>query len=801
MKKTRIIELFKNFKKSFVTFFSIVLFVSLGLASFLGLEWSRESIADSFQNYFDEGSLHEYELSCLEGIDTGDIDFLKTLPQINEIEGRYETYRFWKSSDQKLQIHVYSITDRLNKITSIEGRMPEKDNEILVEKAFAEKYGIEIGKTIEFSPNDEEAILLKSGRFTVTGLVKTAEYTSIYSDTYGVNPLTGCVVKGMMYLKEESFRTELYQGYSSVLLRCDSLREESLFTDAYNIKATETSDSLRKVLDSHFDEKYISLTSKAANPSYITAKSIISIFAKLRIPLAGLFVIVGVLVCFFAVSRNVFDQIKLIGTKKALGFYKSEIMASLLIFSLLSSLIGIIIGTVLARYAIESILVQAIQSDYPFNNIIYAFELKDVLLFAAFEISIILSATFFASNSILKRTANSLLSGSGTCSFKERPYMNTRAYQKLSVLSKTILNNMLSEPRRTLSTIVGIMGITALTVCSLSLNNFIQSSFTKQTSEITKYDTVLYVMQDLESTKETEAFLKSKDMTCCGIMSTYVTIKSPDGQELLTSIYVVEDDEQFLKLFDLHDGKHSFTKLSGLYSSVSYGKEFHLDPGTDMKLSDAFGKEHSIPVSGYFDYYLIQNQLIIDKESFEKEFDMTFEVNSILLNRGDSSLQTLNEELSNKNGFINIDDYYALSKESFNGFAAVFFLVVGAYIAIAVLMALIVVMNLLDMFIMEKKYELIVLRINGFRSKQVKKYINVDTAILSVTGTVLGLVLGILMGNISLDAYRTASIYFEGGIDFPAALIGTCLTFVLVLSVTLLSTKKIDRFKLSDINA
>lgn len=801
MKKTRIIELFKNFRKSFVTFFSIVLFVSFGLASFLGLEWSRESIADSFRNYFEEGRLQEYELSCRNGIGSGDMDYLKTVPQIDEAEGRYEVFLFWNSSGQKLQIHVYSITERLNRITALEGRMPAEEDEILVEKAFAEKYGIRAGDTIIFSEEEEDILLLKKSSFTVSGIVKTAEYTSVYSDTYGVNPLTGCAVKGMMYLNEDAFRTEWFPGYSSVLLRCGGLEGEPLFTDAYNARAISVADDLREELDGHFNGNYLSLTSKAANPSYISAKSIVDIFARLRIPLAGLFVIVGALVCFFAVSRNVFDQTRLIGMKKALGFYKKEIMDSLLIFSLLSTAAGILLGTVLARYVIESVLVRAIQSDYPFNRILYVFSLKDVLLFAAFEAAIILSATFFASNSMLKKTANSLLAGGPVYSFKERAYMRTRAFRKLSVLGKTILNNMLSEPRRALSTIVGILGITALVVCSLSLNNFIQYSFDRQTSEITKYDTVLYVDQDPESTRETEDYLESEGIPCSGIMSTYVTITAPDGQELLTSIYVVEDDVAFLRLFDLHDGKNSFDTLDGLYSSVSYREEFDLVPGDSMELSDAFGQTHSIPVAGYFDYYLVQNQLIIDKSSYEKEFGASFEVNSILLDRGDIPLQTLTRDLADQKGFINADDYYALARESFDGFAAVFLLVLGLYIAIAVLMALIVVMNLLDMFIMEKKYELIVLRINGFRPRQTKKYIYFDTAVLSVVGTLLGLALGIIMGNASLDAYRTASIYFEGGIDLPAVLMGISITFVLVVTVTVLSTKKIDHFKLGDINA
>lgn len=801
MKKTQIIELLKNFKKTFVTFFSIVLFVSFGMAAYLGLDWSRKSIADSIGNYFEDGNLQEFEFSYGPGLNNSDISYLKDMPEIYETEGRYETFRFWKSDDIKKQIHIYSITERINRITKLDGEMPRGEDEILVESAFAKNNGIKIGDKIDFSKSDTEAALLKNNSFKVSGIVKTAEYTSVYSDTYGVNPTSGCAIKGIMYVDTEAFRKEALPGFTSVLLKCGELEDEPMFTDNYNKKANEISDHLHEKLEERFQKEYISLTSKSTNPSYISAKSISDIFARLRIPLAGLFVIVGALVCFFAVARNVFDQSKFVGVKKALGFYRREITVSFLLFSFLSTLIGVILGTLLARYGIESVLDQAIQEQYPFNETLYVFNMKEVMMFALFEIIIIVAVTYFASISILKKDANTLLSGSGRKPFREKKYMKMRIFRNMSALGQTILNNIIGERRRALSTIVGVMGITALIVSSFSLNNFIQGAFDKQNAEITKYDTVLYVEQNNQEVKMIESELESKDLCYCGIMSTYVTITTPDDQNLSTSIYVVDDDTTLKKLFDLHDGKNSIEKIDGLYSSVSYREEYKEKADEQMVLTDTLGQKHKIKPAGYFDYYLVQNQLIIDRETYEKEFDDVFAVNTIILDRGDYTIESLNKDLVDYSGYINAEDFYKLSKESFDGFAAVFKLVLGVYIVLAILMALIVIMNLLDMFIKEKKYELIVMMINGFHTRTVRAYIYVDTIIMCSIGTVLGLILGVLMGNASLDAYRTASIYFEGGINVQAVIIGVVLTVLLVFIVTLFSIKKIDKFKLGDINA
>lgn len=800
MKKTQIIEMLKNFRKNFVTFISIVLFVSFGMAAYLGLEWSRESLEDSFGSYFREGNLQEIEFACITGIDDEGMAFLDTVPGLDEKEGRYEAYRFMTVNGQKKQIHVFSVTDRINRITFLEGEMPENGTEILIEKAFAESCELKIGDIVDFNPEDGEALMMKGSRFTVSGIVKTAEYTSIYPDTYGVNPLTGCAVQGIMYLDRMAFNTAILPGYSSVLIRCGELENESLFTDLYNQRMNELTDRIRNTLEQHFSEKTISLTPKSANPSYVSAKTLIDVFGRLRLPLAGLFVIVGILVCFFSVTRNVYDQSKLIGTRKALGFYRREILISFLAFSLLSSLLGITAGAVFARFAVEGVLDPVIQADYPFSRILYVFNMKDVLWFGLLETLLILLATLLASEKTLKKSAYSLLTGADDHVFSRKFYMKTRLFQGLSAYGKTIVNNLFSEPWRVMSTVVGVMGITALIACSLSLNDFIQRSFDKQMNEVSKYDTVLYVEQDEESTMAIEACLTSEGMSHSSVMSTYVTIAAPDGQRITTSIYVVDDETAFLDLFCLHDGKNRYDHINGLCSSVSYRNEFGNNPGETMSLIDAFGQVHETEIAGFFDYFLIQNQLVIDKATYEEKLGGTFAVNTVLLKRGTTALSTLEEELAGMDGFIHAEDFAKTARVSFDSFAAVFTLVVGVYIMLAVLMAFIVIMNLLDMMISEKKYELIVLMINGFRSGRVKAYICADTAILTLFGTILGLALGIVMGNLSLDAYNTASICFDGGISVPATLTAVGLTVFLVLIVTVINVRKIDRFKLRDIN-
>ena len=122
------------------------------------------------------------------------------------------------------------------------------------------------------------------------------------------------------------------------------------------------------------------------------------------------------------------------------------------------------------------------------------------------------------------------------------------------------------------------------------------------------------------------------------------------------------------------------------------------------------------------------------------------------------------------------------------------------YLALAVLMAIVVLLNLNFMFIDEKKRELIVLMINGFSVKDAKKYIYNDTFVLTVLGIILGLVVGAIMGSITVGTIEPMTAFFFKGIDWTAILVGTAVTAVLSFVMSLIALRRIPAFKLTDIN-
>ena len=122
------------------------------------------------------------------------------------------------------------------------------------------------------------------------------------------------------------------------------------------------------------------------------------------------------------------------------------------------------------------------------------------------------------------------------------------------------------------------------------------------------------------------------------------------------------------------------------------------------------------------------------------------------------------------------------------------------YLILAVLMAVVVLLNLNVMFIQEKKRELIVLMINGFSIHDAKRYIYNDTFVLTIVGTVCGLVLGVIMGAVTVASTELDSAVFFRGISWVAVLAGAVVSAVLSFLMSVIALRMIPSFKLTDIN-
>lgn len=547
------------------------------------------------------------------------------------------------------------------------------------------------------------------------------------------------------------------------------------------------------------DGKYSSLYRKQ-NSGLIVYNTLSQMYDKLRFSMAALFVIVGLLVCYSAISRIVNDQSKLIGTKKALGISEKDVTKYYLTYTGVALLIGCLLGVILGYFVVENLFVNVLNQNFA-NKVSGYYSINQALLICLLEAGLLLLTTYIACKNVLSRNAILLLKGEVDSYAKQRFYEKFKLWNKLSLLSKTIVNNFFNDSRRVIGTLIGIAGCTALIVTAITFNSNFMDSFKYQYDNVFDYKYIISFDNNADAKDNIEKILNSENIVNTDIYRTRVYVLCPDDDYMPNHFYVINNEDSFRKLVNIIPYKQtSATAYKGLWLCSSYANYFSASAGEQVKYIDLLGNEYTTNIDGFFNNYLASSFSFADSETYRKVFNDDGKSNCFLINSDNVNIESLKDKLSNIDGFIALEDFYSSAKSSFDVFEQLSKIMVIVYISLSVVMALLVLLNLLTMFVDEKKTELIVLMINGFYLKDAKRYIYSDTILLTIIGIVFGVLLGTGVGNLSVGAFETSKTIVLKQFSLKACIIGAIGSIVLTFVVSLISLRKIEKFKLTDIN-
>ncbi len=565
-------------------------------------------------------------------------------------------------------------------------------------------------------------------------------------------------------------------------------------------KARKDFEEIRNTAD-QMEAAKCAFIAKNENGGICSSEQLIGIFEKLKLSMALLFVIVGLLVCYSAVSRLVFEQKKQIGTKKALGMTKKESALFYLVYAGAATLLGGIAGVLFGRFIFEPVILSILKKNFVFVSTVYHFEWTDAVVTVLAELALVLLVAAMASLRLNREKPVLLLTGEEVSRSRSRYYEKTKLWERISLYKKTIINNCFNDKRRVFATLVGVCGCTSLIICAITIYNSISDSFGLQYSRLQHFDAIVYYDSDNKGAGENiEGILKDNNIEFAKAYTTLGRIKRKNNSFLTTFIFA-SDDEKFNDMICLHqNGVKSGDIKDGLWVNISYKKAAKAEPGDTIIVSDTQGVKRDLEIRGFYDYYLSGNQLVMTKEYLEDNTGFRMGYNAFLLNTKLSGYENIKKALNKTDGFISIKNFYKDSSQLFMSVGSALNAVIAIYFILALVMAFLVLLNLFTMFVNEKKNELIVLRINGFPLKETKKYIYTDTVFLGITGIILGIILGIIIGNATIDSLSSGASYFLHEISWAACGIGAVLSAALTALMSWAAVKKIKKFKLTDIN-
>ena len=236
MAKSLTKDTFRDIKKSFGRFFSILMICALGVAFFVGIKSAPLSMEKTVDQYYDDYHMMDLRLVSTLGFTEDDVEALRKL---DGIEGIFPTYSqdvltTYHNRELVLKLHALpkDLSDEnknyLNRVKVIEGRLPQKSGEVVIEQgAYMDQIKIGSKLTLESGTDTPLSDQLHTVEYTVVGIVQTPYYLSFDkgSSTIGSGQISSFVM-----IPQEDFKSEIY---TEIFLTAEGVRDLDTFSQKY----------------------------------------------------------------------------------------------------------------------------------------------------------------------------------------------------------------------------------------------------------------------------------------------------------------------------------------------------------------------------------------------------------------------------------------------------------------------------------------------------------------------------------------------------------------------------------------
>ena len=524
------------------------------------------------------------------------------------------------------------------------------------------------------------------------------------------------------------------------------------------------------------------------NAGYIGIKDTADNMKALGVTFALLFVLVGALVIYSTVGKIVEEQRKLVGATKALGLYNREIFAKYLFFGLSATLIGSLLGIVLGYAGIQYVVLIAYASFYVYGIGTMSFlpGLAAVVIIAGAALTA--AAVWGATSSLIKTTATKLMQEK-TPDIKHK---NSDKKSRLPLYTRLILLNMRTDLKRIAVTVVSIAGICALLIAGFTMKMAISGAITNQFKEITLYDAI--VTFNAETLPSVESEVKD-EISKVGAESLKVYLApanyTASGKLSAASLIVADLD----KLQDYFHYVCPEAEGNGVIINFRAAEKKNLSVGDSITMYNSAMKPFEAKVIGIFDNY-IGSEMLMSEESYKSVFGEEVKKNAYFINGENAS--SLGAVFSEMPGFVSFTDSIK-TRESYEAMTFVLNVVAVLLTGVAGAMAYFILLNLINMYISQKKRELTIMRVNGFTVREVKNYVARESIATTLLGLIVGCVGGVMFAKRVVMLIETASAKFLRDIQWGGVALAVVITVGFIVAINAFALRKIKYLKLTDV--
>lgn len=510
------------------------------------------------------------------------------------------------------------------------------------------------------------------------------------------------------------------------------------------------------------------------------------------------FFLVAALVALTTMTRMVDEERLQIGTFKALGYSRWQIMFKYLFYAWVATLVGGVAGLAFGFTAIPLVIWNAYGTMYSIPTFQCVFHAQLAALGVGAALVCTSLATLNACGQTLRECAAQLLLPKAPAAGKRILLERiTPIWRRMKFTHKVTARNLFRYKKRFFMTVIGIAGCTALLVTGFGLKDSISDIISNQFDKIFTYDFVVTLSD--EDALEDEAFQDTMGDTArvknyMAASQQRVSVDLGD-REFSVYLFVPGDTAQFAQFIDLHERRSGASIAltdGGVVVTEKFAEERGLSVGSELEIENSDGDAATFTVMGIAENY-VENYVYITPDSYRDAFGKDAEMNSVLgiLPDGTEEMEeSLSEAILAVDGVAGLTPVSTMRTSLDETIASINY-VVYVIILCAGMLAFVVLYNLTNINIAERQKEIATIKVLGFYEPEVEAYIYRESHVLTAIGTALGLVGGIFLHMFIMRTVEVDMVMFGREIKPLSFVLAAVLTVVFSLLVNLVMKRKL----------
>jgi putative ABC transport system permease protein len=679
-----------------------------------------------------EDAVDKYELD--------DDDFVKTSVSLYENFYRNEEEDNDNDGTSDATIRVYQQTNEINLACLMEGHFPENENEIAVDRLHADTAGFQVGDTITVGGQSYE----------VVGLIAYVNYSTLHEKS--TDMMLDSLKFDVAMVTEDGFARLSKSIHYAYAWTYDS-------TPADDIEEKQKSDDFMKALLTQTvvaDDELEDYVPRYANPAINFATEDMGSDVAMSGVLLDILIIVIAFVFAITISNTIAKESSTIGTLRALGYTKGELICHYLSMPVIVTLVSAVIGNVLGYTEFKNVVASMYYSSYSLPTFETVWNGEAFYKTTLIPIVLILVVDLFMINKMMQHTPLQFLRHD----LKKTKRKKAMRLPSWSFLCRFRLRIIFQNVPNYIILFAGILFVEILLAMAVGMPSAL--NYYSENAVDMMFAKYQYILTDYEDDDGNKIVTKNEDaeeFSMCSLLR-----KGGEIDEEV-SVYGISDDSHYVIIDDLVG-----LDENEVYISEPFSEKYDVTVGDTISLDEKYeNKSYSFTVVGIYDKSL-NLDVYMPLTQYRSVFDV--EDDAFTGYMSDTEVTDIEEE----------DIATVITEEDTTKIIDQLFRSMGSYMSyfqvVCVFVAAVIIYLLTKIIIEKNETAISMTKVLGYENGEIASLYLLSTTIVVVLATAISVVLG---AWVMVLVWKVMMQGFNGWLDFLIQPVGYIKMFVFVL--------------------